>query len=379
MIYFDNAATSWPKPPMVLREMRKCIKDYGANPGRGGHAMAIKASEKIYECRENLAKLFNILNPLCVSFTYNTTQAINLGIKGVVNAGSHVIITSMEHNSVLRPLKSMEEKLGVSITFLEANNKGEINTDDIKNHIMPNTKLILTIHASNVTGTVNQVEKIGEIARENNIIYMVDAAQTAGVYPIDVENMKIDILAFPGHKGLLGPQGTGGLYVREDILLDTIIEGGTGSLSEEQYQPEIIPDRYESGTLNTPGIVGLNEGVKYILKNGVENIRRDETSLTQRLLEGLNDIKRVKVYGSTNLDTRVGVVSFNIDGKDCVQVCNELNEKYNIAARGGLHCAYLAHKSIETLHIGTVRFGIGIFNSKREVDKALKAISRMSR
>jgi cysteine desulfurase family protein len=359
--------------------MKECIDKYGANPGRSGHAMSIKASEKIYDCRENIAELFNIPNPLCISFTSNTTQAINLGIKGILKAEDHVIISGMEHNSVLRPLKKLENKLGISITTLETDSIGRMKTLEIKEHICPKTRLIITIHASNVNGTINPVEEIGRIARENGIIYMVDAAQTSGIFPIDVVKMNIDMLAFPGHKGLLGPQGTGGLYVREDIVLDTLIEGGTGSMSENPYQPEFTPDRYESGTLNTPGIVGLSEGIKYILSRGIDNIREHESVLTQYLLQGLSVIKKVKIIGSLEPDVRVGVVSFNIDGKDCVEVCNTLDTEYRICARGGLHCAYLAHKNIGTIEKGTIRLGLGIFNTKNDIDIALKAINSIAR
>jgi len=374
----DNAATSWPKPKAVYQEMINCMKYYGANPGRSGHRMSIMASEKIYECRENIARLFNIPNPLCVSFTGNTTEAINMGIKGCLKKGDHVIITGMEHNSVLRPIKKMEMTGDISCTIVDADQEGFVSVKDTVKSIQNNTKLIVVTHASNVCGTVNPVHEIGKIARERNILFMVDAAQTAGILPIDVQSMNIDILAFPGHKGLLGPQGTGGLYVREGLVLDTIKEGGTGSNSEEPYQPDFVPDRYESGTLNTPGIAGLNEGVKYILKNGQEEIRQYEKELTLYLLEGLYSIKKVKLYGTSDIEKRVGVISLNIDGKDSVEVCNILDEQYQIASRGGLHCSYLAHKTLQTLETGTLRLSIGCFNTKKEIDKVLHAINHMN-
>lgn len=377
MIYLDNAATSWPKPDKVCTEMVNCIKEYGANPGRSGHKMAIVASEKIYECRENLCTLFNISNPLNVSFTCNTTEALNIGIKGVLQPGDHVIITSMEHNSVLRPIKKLESS-GIKVSIVEADEDGKVNLLDIVRQIRYQTKLIVTTHASNVNGTVMPIEEIGQIARKHNIIYMVDAAQTAGVLPIDVEKMNIDILAFPGHKGLLGPQGTGGLYIREGLILQTLKEGGTGSMSENLYQPELVPDRYESGTLNTPGIAALNEGIKYILKTGINSIAEHERELTGYMLEGLYNMKMIKVYGLKDLDGRIGVISINISGKDCVDVCNELDEKYDIAARGGLHCSYLAHRTMDTLETGTVRFSIGWFNSKTDINNALQAIYRIA-
>ncbi|MDK2809874.1 MAG: hypothetical protein PWR27_583 [Petroclostridium sp.] len=378
MIYLDNAATSWPKPHAVYNEVLNCMRKYCANPGRSGHKMSIQASEKIYECRENICKIFGIANPLCVSFTSNTTEALNMGIKGLLKPGDHAIITSMEHNSVLRPLKKLETS-GVKLSIAKADINGRVNPKDILKYINKKTKLIITTHASNVCGTINPIKEIGIVAKENKLIHMVDAAQTAGVYPIDVKEMNIDILAFPGHKGLLGPQGTGGLYVREGIELDTLKEGGTGSVSESPYQPEFIPDRYESGTLNTPGIAGLNEGVKYILNTGLNEIMRHERELTKHMLEGLHSISKVEIYGTTQLEQRVGVVSINIKGKDCIDVCTELDEKFDVATRGGLHCAYLAHQTIGTLESGTVRLSIGCFNTKQDIDKVLKAINEIAK
>ncbi len=378
MVYLDNAATSWPKPNTVYKEMINCMKEYGANPGRSGHRMAIEAGEKIYECRENISNLFGISNPLNVSFTNNTTEALNLGIKGLLKPCDHVITTSMEHNSVIRPLKKLEVS-GVKVTVVNADDKGRLNPDVLSKYVKPETKLIVTTHASNISGTIIPIKQIGEIAKNNNIIYMVDAAQTAGLYPIDVDEMHIDMLAFPGHKGLLGPQGTGGLYVREDIVLDSLIEGGTGSVSESPYQPEFAPDKYESGTLNTPGIAGLNEGIKYIMESGIDAIRAHEQVLAKYMLEGLSSISKVCIAGDLNLKNRVGVISFNIKDKDCVDVCTVLDEQYKIAARGGLHCAYLAHQTLGTLSTGTIRFSIGYFNTKKDVAIALKAINELAR
>jgi cysteine desulfurase family protein len=378
VVYLDNAATTWPKPSQVYDLILDCMQNYCANPGRSGHKMAMMASEKVYECRENICKLFNISNPECISFTNNTTEALNIGIKGILKSGDHVIITSMEHNSVLRPLMKLKS-LGIEMSVVNADAKGRIYITDILKSINKNTKLIVTTHASNVIGTVMPIKEIGYIAKKDNIIYMVDAAQTAGVWPIDVKEMNIDILAFPGHKGLLGPQGTGGIYIREGLILDTLKEGGTGSVSESPYQPQFIPDRYESGTLNTPGIVGLNEGISYILKNGLAEIMRHERELTKYMLEGLHDIKKVKVYGLKELEQRVGVISINIIGKDCVDVCTELDEKYDIAARGGLHCSYLAHQTMGTIKSGTIRLSIGCFNTKEDIDTALEAINKIAK
>lgn len=378
MVYLDNAATSWPKPDSVYLETVKCIKEYGANPGRSGHKMAMQASEKIFECRQNLATLFGIADPLRIVFTVNATEAINLAIKGLLVTGDHVIITSMEHNAVVRPLKKMEAA-GVELSIVKADYNGVVDNTDIIKKIKMNTKLLIITHGSNVTGTVNDLAILGRLAKEHNIYFMVDAAQTAGSYPINVGLMNIDLLAFPGHKGLLGPQGTGGLYIRPGIVLDTLKEGGTGSISESLEQPEFLPDRYESGTLNTPGIAGLNEGVKYILKTGIDKIQNHEKQLARYMLEGLSEIKKVKVYGSTNPNQRTGVISITIDGKDSNEVCRELDEEYDIAARGGLHCACLAHKTIGTQNSGTIRFSIGLFNNTRDIDQALRAINNIAR
>lgn len=378
MVYLDNAATSWPKPDSVYREIVKCIKEYGANPGRSGHRMAMQASEKIFECRQNLAKLFGITDPLRIAFTSNATEAINLAVKGLLVPGDHVIISSLEHNAVVRPLKKMETA-GVELSIVKADCNGVVNTAEIAKEIKINTKLLIITHASNVTGTVNNLGILGRLAKEHNILFMVDAAQTAGNYPLNVGLMNIDLLAFPGHKGLLGPQGTGGLYIRSGIILDTLKEGGTGSLSESLEQPEFLPDRFESGTLNTPGIAGWNEGVKYILETGIDNIQQHENQLARYMLERLGDIKKVKVYGNADPEQRTGVISITIDGKDSNEVCRELDEEYDIAARGGLHCAYLAHKTIGTQDTGTIRFSVGLFNTTREIDLALKAIDTIAR
>ena len=377
MIYLDNAATSWPKPDAVYREMIRCIKEYGANPGRSGYRMAIRASEKIFECRENLAKLFGITDPLRIAFTSNATEAINLAVKGLLLPGDHVILSSMEHNAVIRPLKKLAAA-GVEVSVVKTDPGGKIDSADIAENIRRNTKLLIATHASNVTGTVNDLASLGRLAKEHKIVFMVDAAQTAGNIPINVERMQIDLLAFPGHKGLLGPQGTGGLYVRAGITLDTLKEGGTGSLSESPEQPDFLPDRYESGTVNTPGIAGLNEGIKFILETGIDTIQNHEKQLTGYLLKGLGEMNKVKVYGIDDIERRIGVISITIDGKDCHEVCGVLDERYDIAARSGLQCAYLAHETIGTQNKGTIRFSTGFFNTIEDIHKAVKAVKEIA-
>ena len=299
MIYLDNAATTFPKPDVVYDAVMDCMKNYCANPGRAGHRLSLRAGREIYDTRENLAKLFNIDNPMNIIFTSNATESLNLAIKGLLKTGDHVITTSMEHNSVIRPIMALE-KIGVENTIVDCNEEGFLDINDLEKAIKPNTKLIVTTHASNVFGTLIDIKEVGLVAKKNNITYLVDASQTAGVYDIDVKNMNIDILATAGHKSLLGPQGVGILYIKEGIDLDTLKEGGTGSQSEYLFQPQMLPDKYESGTHNTPAIAGLNAGVKYILDN-IDTIRRKEEELCEYMLRRLDEIKDIKIYGTKDI------------------------------------------------------------------------------
>ncbi len=376
MIYLDNAATSFPKPEKVYDDIYTAMKEYGANPGRSGHKLALKAGRAIYETRELLCKLFNIDNPMNIVFTYNATDGLNLAIKGLLKPGDHVITTSIEHNSVLRPLKALE-KIGVETTIVQCDSRGSININDIEEQITDNTKLIVTTHASNVIGTILPIKEIGAIAEKNDIVYMVDAAQTAGVYDIDVKDMNIDILVFPGHKSLLGPQGTGGVYIKEGIEIMQMKEGGTGSKSNLLIQPEMMPDKFESGTPNTPGIVGLGAGVKYILNRGIENIRNHEKELTRYFIEELKKIDKVKIYGQCDADKQAPVVSINIGEEDSSEVSYILDKVFDIAVRPGLHCAPLAHKTIDTFEQGVVRFSIGLFNTRQDIEKSVEAIRKI--
>lgn len=378
MIYFDNAATSFPKPNSVYDKIIRSMKEYGANPGRSGHRLALEASRGIFETRNRLSKLFNTGNPMNIVFTFNCTESLNLGIKGILRPGDHVITTSMEHNSVLRPIKYLE-RMGIENTIVKADSIGRIDPKDIEKSIKPNTKLIVTTHVSNLTGTIMPVEEIGEIAKRYGIYYLLDGAQSAGVYDIDVERMNIDLLAFPGHKGLLGPQGTGGLYIRDGIELDGILQGGTGSASYSLEQPEIKPDKYESGTLNAPGIVGLGEGIRYIEERKIEDIRTYEEELTRHFIEEALRIEGVKVYGPLDVNSQGAVVSINIGNIDSSEVAYILNQEYDIAVRPGLHCAPLAHETIGTFEQGTVRFSFSFFNSHREIEYGIKALGNIAR
>lgn len=377
MIYFDNAATTWPKPEEVYESVEYTMRCYGANPGRGGHRMALDAARLVYDARQLLADFFNAESPKNIVFTSNTTDALNTAIKGVLRPKDHVITTSMEHNSVARPLYALK-KVGVEWDIVRCDSKGLLDPDDVKKAIKPNTRLIVATHASNVTGTIMPVKEIGEIARERGILFLVDAAQTAGAVPIDVREMKIDLLAFPGHKALYGPQGTGGLYVREGVKIVPIKEGGTGSFSEELEQPGALPDLLESGTLNTPGIAGLAAGVRFIKKRGIENIRAWEENITEKFLEGLNKIDRVEVYGPKDPRKMCAVVSLNMEGMDSSELAYILDSRFEIQVRPGLHCSPLAHATIGTKEKGAVRFSFSIFNTEGEIDRALEALKKIS-
>ncbi len=378
MTYFDNAATSFPKPDIVYKSILEAMSEYGANPGRSGHKLALKINRKIYNTRESLADLFQIKDPMNVIFTFNGTESLNLGIKGVLKPGDHIITTSMEHNSVLRPIKYLE-RFGVQSTIVQADSLGKMNPADIKKAIKSNTKIIEVTHISNLTGTIMPIQEIGAIAKENELIFMVDAAQSAGVYPIDVEAMNIDILAFPGHKGLLGPQGTGGLYIRQGLNVEESLQGGTGSISESLVQPNMSPDRYESGTPNGPGIIGLGAGLEYIKSVGMENIRKHEEKLTEYFIEEMKKIAGVKLYGPCDIRQQAAVVSLNIKDYDSSEIAYILDEQYDIMVRSGLHCAPLAHKTIGTFDQGAVRFSFSPFNTVEEIEYGIRSIKEIAK
>ncbi|ABR50855.1 cysteine desulfurase family protein [Alkaliphilus metalliredigens QYMF] len=373
MIYLDNAATTYPKPEAVYEAVLNHMKNAGANPGRSGHKLALEAGRGIFTVREQLSELFNIDNPMQIIFTANATEALNLAIKGALNKGDHVITSSMEHNSVLRPIKALEE-IGIENTIIQCDRTGYLNIEDVKRALRKNTRMIAITHASNVTGTIQSIEAIGKIARESKALFLVDAAQTAGVYEIDVKKMNIDLLAAPGHKGLMGPQGTGFLYIREEVEVRHFKEGGTGSKSEELIQPTILPDRYESGTLNTPGIVGLGAGIQFILQEGLDKIRRHEEELTQYFIKRLKEVEMVKIYGPQDATKQAAVVSINIGEEDSSEMAYIFDQMFEIAVRSGLHCAAMAHKTIGTFEQGTIRFGMGYFNKEEEIDVVIEAI-----
>lgn len=377
MIYLDNAATTYPKPKSVYQNVMKAMTEYGANPGRGSHAMAIEGARVIYETRELMAQLFNLDDPMRVIFTFNATDGLNQAIKGVLNPGDHVVTTSMEHNSVLRPIKELE-KYGVENTIVQCAPNGSLNVKDIESVLKSNTKMVVTTHVSNLTGTIMPVEKIGQMCMEKNILYLVDGSQSAGVLDIDMKKCNIDLLAVPGHKGLLGPQGTGALLINCDAEIKQLREGGTGSESSSMIQPNFYPDKLESGTHNLPGLAGLNAGLKYILNKGTKSIYSHEKNLLDIFINEMKKNVKIKIYGPEDINYRCGVVPVNIEGIDSSEVAYRLDTEYGIAVRPGLHCAPLAHKTIGTEKVGAVRFGVGPFNKKTDILTAVKALNEIS-
>lgn len=379
MIYMDNAATSHPKPEATYQAMDMFMRNIGASPGRSGHSLSIEAGRCIYETREAVAQLFGVENPLRIIFTSGATEALNLVVNGILRPGDHVITSGMEHNSVMRPLRDIESK-GVALTVVSCSRVGSLNAKDVEQAIRRSTALIILNHASNVVGTILPIAEVGEIARRRGVLFCVDAAQTAGAYPIDVEEAKIDFLVFAGHKSLFGPPGTGGLYIREGVeeLLPPLVRGGTGSHSEHEQQPTFLPDKYESGTPNTVGLAGLDAGVRFVLSQGVSELRKKEEKLAQLLVEGLSSISEVTLYGSKNIQGQIAVLSLNISGVAPSEVAMVLEEKYQILCRPGLHCAPEAHKTIGTFPCGTVRLSPGYFNTEEEVHIVIEAVSRIS-
>ena len=371
--YFDNAATSWPKPRSVMKAMEHFFFKGGGNPGRSGHIKAIGAGKIVLKTRELLAELFNIRDASKIVFTKNATEALNIALLGFLKPGDHVISSSMEHNSVLRPLTSLEKR-GVKVSIVKADRTGLISPERLFECVQDTTRLIALTHASNVTGTIQPVSEVGEFCRKKNIRFLVDAAQTAGTVPIDVEEMKIDSLAFSGHKGLLGPQGTGGLFIRDENEVEPLMMGGTGSLSDREEQPEFLPDRYESGTLNVLGLAGLGAGVEFLLKKGVENIIKHDRQLLEIFLNELSGNPRIQLYGTGDRLKQTGVLSLNIQEMS-PSTCGELLEKQGgILTRIGLHCAPQAHKTIGTFPDGTVRLSWGAFTTEKDILTAVKAI-----
>lgn len=376
MVYLDNAATSWPKPEAVYDTVSESIR-MGGNPGRSNSEKARAAATNIIETRAALAQLFHISDPNRIVFALNATDAINLGLQGMLQPGDHVITSNMEHNAVTRPLAYLEDA-GVRVTKVPTDPVTGADLDAVREAFCPETKLVIMTHASNVTGTLNPIEEIGAICREYKVPFMVDASQSAGAIPIDVVKMNIDLLAFPGHKSLLGPTGTGALYVSETVSPRPIRSGGTGVFSEVRLQPEQLPYYYEAGTQNTVGISGLCAGVHYILERSVNNIYHEEQKTLQVLIDGLCEIPGVTIYGPLSAP-RAAAVSFNIDGMDCADVAMILETYYDISVRSGLQCAPDTHRMLGTFDLGgTVRVSPGLFTTLDEIDEFLKAIREIA-
>ncbi len=381
MIYFDNPATSWPKPPQVIEAMDRFMEEVGANPGRSGHSRSIEAARIIFETREALSALFHVRDSSRTVFTLNATESINLALKGLLKTGDHVITSSMEHNSVMRPLRALERK-GVELTVAPCFDDGTLDPAEVERRVQSNTKMIVLNHASNVTGTLLPIIAVGEIARAHDLFFLVDAAQTAGACPINVEKDKIDLLAFTGHKSLYGPQGTGGLVVGERVKENEMIplkQGGTGSRSEFEEQPDFLPDCFESGTPNGVGLAGLLAGVQFILGEGVEAIRQNEMTLIEKLFKGLRQIPQVKLYGPENQGDRIATLTFNVAHLTPSEGALRLEKDFGILCRPGLHCAPAAHRTIGTFPQGAIRFGLSAFNTEEEIETALQAVSQISK
>ncbi|MGQ9584682.1 MAG: aminotransferase class V-fold PLP-dependent enzyme [Anaerolineae bacterium] len=380
LIYFDNAATSWPKPPEVTQAMAHFMEEVGANPGRSGHRLSVEAGRIVHEARELVAELFHAPDPLRVTFGPNVTEAINLALHGLLRPGDHVITSSMEHNSVMRPLRALERK-GVEVTTVPCSSQGFLDPTDLEAAIRPNTVMIALNHASNVVGTLLPLREAGQIAHRHGLWLLADVAQTAGTCPIDMEADHIDLLCFTGHKGLWGPMGTGGMILGDRVdasRLEPLKQGGTGSRSEHEVHPDFLPDLCEAGTPNAVGLAGLAAGVRLVLQIGVEAIRARDATLTQRLLDGLQAIPGVTLYGPRDASKQTATLAFNVDRLEPSDVGLRLDEEYGILCRVGLHCAPAAHRTIGTFPRGAVRFGLGYFNTAEEVDLVLGAVGQIA-
>ena len=372
MIYMDNAATTMHKPKEVLDAVINAMSSMG-NAGRGANEASLSASRIIYDTREKLCALFHAENPRQIVFTANSTESLNVAIKGLLGPGDHVVTTMLEHNSVLRPLYEMAER-GTGLTVVRSSGLGTVSPEDIEAAICPSTKMIVITNGSNLTGNYIDLKPIGEIARKHGVLLVVDASQTAGVFPIDVQEMHIDVLCFTGHKGLLGPQGTGGMYVREGVAVRPLKSGGSGVQTFSRTHPVEMPTALEAGTLNGHGIAGLNAALSYLEREGIDKIRGREQELMWRFYNGVKDIPGVKVYGDYSVKERCAIVALNIGDYDSSEVSDELLTAYGISTRPGGHCAPLMHEALGTVEQGAVRFSFSHFNTVQEVDLAAAAL-----
>lgn len=376
MIYFDNAATSLHKPPQVAEAVCRALQTMG-NAGRGAHEASLQSARTIYDTRALLADFFGLGNPSGLAFTSNSTEALNTAIKGTLNPGDHVITTVCEHNSVLRPLYELEEK-GLALSFVPADKKGRPDYASFEKLIQPNTKAIVCTHASNLTGNLLDIERIGMICKKHQLLFILDASQSAGVFDIDMQKTGIDILCFTGHKSMLGPQGTGGICVREGLQIRPLKSGGSGILTYSKKHPEQMPTALEAGTLNGHGIAGLHAAVEFLKQTGLNRIRQKEKSLLQRFYEGIKDLPGLKIYGDLSSFDRCAILSLNIGDYDSSEVADELAQDYGISTRPGVHCAPLMHEALGTVSQGAVRFSFSYFNTEEEIDAAIQALQEMT-
>jgi len=377
-VYLDNAATSFPKPEEVYRAVDRFMRENGTSAGRGQYSRAVAAEELVLETRKLLAELLGADEPSRVILTSGATEAINLALRGLLRPGDHVVTSSMEHNAVWRCLKALQAEGVADVTAVPSLPDGRLPPERVEQAFRPNTRLVALVQASNVTGTLLPVDRVAELARAHGALVLVDAAQTAGVFPIHVTRTGIDLLAFPGHKGLLGPPGTGGLYIGPGVRLRPLKWGGTGRESLLEDMPETLPDRYEAGTLNVPGLAGLGAGVRYVLERGVDDIREHEKTLIAHALEVLARVPGLRIYGPADPNEQVGVISFNLAGLGPEQVAYALDEAYGIMVRAGLHCAPSAHRTIGTVETGTVRASVGVFNTEQDLDYLARALTEIA-
>lgn len=377
-LYFDNAATSYPKPPAVHETLGRFLLEFGANPGRGSYRMVHEAEERMAAARRDLAVFFNAPDPSRVVFTLNATDALNIGLKGILAPGDHVVTTTTDHNSVMRPLNRMEKAGMITVTRVRPDGSGVVDPGSVAAAFRPETKLVAMLHGSNVTGALQPIEEIGRLARQREVRFLVDAAQTAGLWPIDLRALGIDLLAIPGHKALLGPAGTGALILGGGIDLAPWREGGTGGDSAYPFQPEEYPHHLEAGTLNTPGIAAWMEGLAYVKERGLDDIRRHELSLVSRLVDALSENRAVSFYGPPPSAPRASVISFNVKGHAPDEVAGILDTSFGIGVRSGLHCAPGAHREMGTFPDGTVRVSPGPFTTPAEIDELAEGIGRIA-
>lgn len=377
MIYLDNAATTLQKPPQVIEAVVRAMTTMG-NASRGAHGSALQAARAVYDARCKLARLFGCPRADHVVFTSNSTEALNIAINGLLSPGDHVITTDLEHNSVLRPLYRLEEEEGVSLSFVPADRQGRIKLSDFEALIRPETRAIVCTHASNLTGNLVDIAEVGAIARAHGLLFIVDASQTAGVMPIQMEEMGIDVLCFTGHKGLMGPQGTGGLCVRPGVEIRPWKVGGSGVQSYKKTQPQEYPTRLEAGTLNSHGILGLSAALDFLEATGIETISRREQDLMERFYRGVSSLPGITVYGDFTQHRRAAIVALNVEGVDSSEVSDFLSQAYDIATRPGAHCAPRMHQALGTTEQGAVRFSFSWYNTEEEIDTAIRAVRELA-